>query len=270
MACKASQAANVCLSTIDYAAVAGDRILPFIFALDPSSVLYPVPGQFQRFVYTITGHGANTSGYVDLSHFLLVVCPSLTEDMLRNVTVTIDGVPKNVVIGTNVEVLPPDDPDNTTGCPGLKFDFGLDKVDGVMVVSFELSTPFAIGPVAVCVKGGQVSHSNLAICGPACGAVETTCPAIGYQRARICAPVTVTPFVSVGDTSIICCNDPVITNGNATCAGVPRGACTFTITQEICIAVPVVFGANAAVGDYAVQCLGVGDAETCAGCGNDS
>lgn len=259
---------SLCVNTIDYANVPGDRILPFLFALDPDSILYPTPDQFQRFVYTITGHGENTSEYVDLSHFLLVVCPDITEEMLRNVTVTINGVPQDVDIGGNVEVLPPDHPDNTTGCPGLKFNFGLGKVSGVMVVSFELSVTHPIGPVVVCIKGGQISHSNLAICGPGCGEVETTCPAIGYQRASVCVPVTITPFASVGDATTYCCSGPVIRNGAGTCAGVPGGICSFTITQEICIAVPVTFGATASVGDYTVQCLGVGDAGVCEGCVN--
>lgn len=270
MSCCSKAASSACASTIDYTNVPGDKILPFEFALDPSSILYPAPGQNQRFIYTITAHGMNTSDYADLSHFLLVVCSDITEEMLRNVTVTINGVPQDVVIGTNVVIMPPDHPDNQTGCPGLKFNFGLNKVDGVMVVSFELSVPHPIGPVKVCVYGGQTTQNSLAICGPVCGKVETTCPAVGYQRASVCVPVTVTPFASVGDTTTYCCGDPVITNGLSICPGVTRGTCTFTITQEVCIAVPVVFGATASVDDYAVQCLGVGDATTCADCQSDS
>ncbi len=272
MSCYSSAARSAirsaCNTTINYASVPGDVILPFEFTLDPSSILYPAPGQNQQFIYTVTGNGEDTSEYADLSHFLLVVCSDITEETLQNVTVTIDGVPQNVIIGTNVEVLPPSNPDNQTGCPGLKFDFGLNKVTGVMVVSFELTTTHAIGPVAVCVYGGQTSHNNLTMCGPVCGEVETTCPAVGYQRASVCVPVTVTPFASVGDTTTYCCGDPVITNGLSVCAGETRGTCTFTITQELCIAVPVVFGATAAVGDYTVQCEAVGHASTCSDCQN--
>ena len=40
-----------------------------------------------------------------------------------------------------------------------------------------------------------------------------TCPAVGYQSASICVPVTVTPFAQAGITTTRCCGDPVITQG---------------------------------------------------------
>lgn len=162
--------------------------------------------------------------------------------------------------------MPLDQPDPPTGCAGLKFDFGLNKVTGVMTVVFELTTPHPIGPVTVCVFGGNTAVNSLAICGPACGQVETTCPAVAYQRARLCVPVTVTPFASAGDTTTICCGTPTISSGEIACEGTPLGTCVFTITQELCIEVPVAFGANATVGNYSVQCLGAGTAAVCEGC----
>lgn len=264
--CGKAAAAVACVSTIDYTAVTADPILPFQFVLDLGSILYPVPGQNQRFIYTITAEGEDTSAYADLSHFVLAICSDVTEAMLQNVSVTINGVQQTVIIGDNVEILPPDNPDQVTGCSGLKFDFGLNKVTGVMTVVFELTTPHPIGPVAVCVAGGGTALDDLAICGPVCGQVETTCPAVSYQRARVCVPVTVTPFASAGDTTTYCCGDPTIIEGEATCPGTPLGSCVFTIIQEICMEVPVAFGANATVGDYSVQCLGAGAATVCEGC----
>ena len=70
-----------------------------------------------------------------------------------------------------------------------------------------------------------------------------TCPAVGYQSASICVPVTVTPFAQTGAPITKCCGNPVVTPGLATCSGVRNGACTFTIAQNICVAVPVEFGA---------------------------
>ena len=66
-----------------------------------------------------------------------------------------------------------------------------------------------------------------------------TCPAVGYQSASICVPVTVTPFAQTGAPITKCCGNPVVTPGLATCSGVRNGACTFTIAQNICVAVPV-------------------------------
>ena len=268
MSCNcAAAAAAPCASTVDYSTVQADPALPFVFALDPSSILYPVPGQNQRFVYTVTANGTNVPTFADLSHFVLAICSDVTEAMLQNVSVTINGVPQTVTIGDNVEILPPDNPDQQTGCAGLKFDFGLSKLaNNTMTVVFELTTPHPIGPVPVCVFGGGTALNNLAICGPVCGQVETTCPVISYQRARVCVPVTVTPFASAGDTTTYCCNAPQIIEGEVACPGTPLGTCAFTIIQDICIEVPVAFGANAAVGNYSVQCLGAGTATVCEGC----
>ena len=40
----------------------------------------------------------------------------------------------------------------------------------------------------------------------------------------------------------------------------------FTITQDICVAVPVEFGAVATVGDTYVSCNEVSDNDICTGC----
>ncbi len=93
-----------------------------------------------------------------------------------------------------------------------------------------------------------------------------TCPAVGYQSASICVPVTVTPFAQTGSTVTKCCGDPVVTPGQNTCSGVRNGSCFFTISQDICVAVPVEFGAVATVGDSYINCNGASGKDICAGC----
>lgn len=93
-----------------------------------------------------------------------------------------------------------------------------------------------------------------------------TCPAVGYQTAGICVPVTVTPFAQTGATLTKCCGEPVISSGNAVCSGVRNGACAFTISQNICVAVPVQFGATATVGDMYVNCGGATAEDVCTNC----
>lgn len=93
-----------------------------------------------------------------------------------------------------------------------------------------------------------------------------TCPAVGYQSASICVPVTVTPFAQTGAPITKCCGNPVVTPGLATCSGVRNGACTFTISQNICVAVPVEFGAMAAVGDAFVECIDASAQDICLAC----
>lgn len=97
-------------------------------------------------------------------------------------------------------------------------------------------------------------------------AENQTCPAVGYQSASICVPVTVTPFAQTGVTVTKCCGTPVVTPGRETCGGVKNGACFFTISQDICVAVPVEFGAVATVGDTYVNCNGASEDDICTGC----
>ena len=94
-----------------------------------------------------------------------------------------------------------------------------------------------------------------------------TCPAVGYQSASICVPVTVTPFAQTGITTTKCCGSPVVTSGREVCNGVRNGSCVFTISQDICVAVPVEFGAVASVGDSSTSCNGASDQDICTGCG---
>lgn len=93
-----------------------------------------------------------------------------------------------------------------------------------------------------------------------------TCPTVGYQSASICVPVTVTPFAQTGTTVTKCCGTPVVTPGREVCGGTKNGSCFFTITQDICVAVPVEFGAVATVGDSYVSCNGASEDDICTTC----
>lgn len=93
-----------------------------------------------------------------------------------------------------------------------------------------------------------------------------TCPATGYQTMSVCVPVTVTPFAETGATKTKCCGDSVITPGIDTCMGIKNGTCSFTISQDLCIAVPVAFGAVASVGDTYVNCTYASEKDICNDC----
>lgn len=92
---------------------------------------------------------------------------------------------------------------------------------------------------------------------------NSTCLKIAYQRAVVTVPVAVKPYSVAGPTNTLCCSDPVITNVRWT--GSKEQICYFTITQEICIEIPVQFGAEAYVGAPGVDCLGTSleDCEDC-------
>lgn len=80
------------------------------------------------------------------------------------------------------------------------------------------------------------------------------CPAVGYQPLTVCVPVTITPFAKARPTTIYCCGDPIIIPGCDHCEGTVNGRCTFTLSQNICVAVPVDFGATSTVGAASVKC----------------
>lgn len=58
-----------------------------------------------------------------------------------------------------------------------------------------------------------------------------------------------------------------MTPGRDVCGGVRNGSCFFTITQDICVAVPVEFGAIATVGDSYVNYNDASAQDICTGCG---
>jgi hypothetical protein len=92
---------------------------------------------------------------------------------------------------------------------------------------------------------------------------NSTCIKIAYQRALVTVPVAVKPYSVAGPTNTLCCSDPVITN--VRWKGSKEQVCYFTITQEICVEIPVHFGAEAHVGLPGVDCLGTSleDCEDC-------
>lgn len=243
---------SICSNQVDYSTVSGERILPFLFTLNlENSILEPEEGQYQKFCYDISGVGQDTSRYADLSHFLLGVCSQMTQQDIVEITVTIDGEPQEVVWGENVEIKTKENPDNPTGCSGLKFNFPLDKVDGVMEVCITLRTPYNINPVNVCLYGGGTTATGLAICGPSCSQDEG-CESIFYQNETVCVPVRVTPFARPGVAKTTCCGDPVINMGGE-CPG-RQTYCSFSVTQSLCVEIPISFGAEVETGTVTVQC----------------
>ncbi len=90
---------------------------------------------------------------------------------------------------------------------------------------------------------------------------------MAYQLSSVCVPVTVTPFAKAGTTVTKCCTKPTVTAGENTCSGIKNGQCVFTVSQDICVEVPVEFGATATVGDTYVACNGASADDICPDCG---
>jgi hypothetical protein len=77
-------------------------------------------------------------------------------------------------------------------------------------------------------------------------------PAVSYQAATVSVPVTLTPFAAAGPIVTYGLTEPVITPGITSLQGFIATSTSFTVTQNICIAVPIEFGANVTAGDPSV------------------
>ena len=95
---------------------------------------------------------------------------------------------------------------------------------------------------------------------------NVTCPAVGYQAATVCVPISVEPYAKAGVTLTKCCGNATVVPGRQVCGGIKNGICSFTISQNICVAVPVKFGANATVGEAYIDCKGASGEDICSNC----
>ena len=83
-------------------------------------------------------------------------------------------------------------------------------------------------------------NQNLTLSGQAaCSA--SGCSKLGMQCVEISAPVTLTPSVSVGTVTTTCQGSPAVT-----CQTDEAGtSCTVTVTQRICVSIPVQYSVSA-------------------------
>lgn len=254
---------TACNYQIDYSAVPGEPVFPFVISLNTEdSVLNPQEGQKQRFCYEIQGVGQNTPRYADLSQFVFGICGSITRGDLSDISVSVNGDPQNIVWGENVEIVLPGELDNPPGCSGLKFNFPVNKETGILTVCYSLNTPYQVGPVKVCLYGAGAAASGLSVCGPVCGK-EAACESVFYQRETVSVPVYVAPFAETGTPRVSCCGTPTVLAEPGRYGTLP--SCVFTVTQALCIEVPISFGAVVETGETSVQCGNA--AETGCGCG---
>ena len=256
-----------CQATVDYRnAPSGTPLFPYTMALDAtSSILHPGEGQRQRFCYQVTPVPSSTTVLIPLESFILGIPTFLTADDIYSLAVTVNGDSQTVVWGENAALVS----SCAGGCAGLRLAFPLVNATDSLTFCLTLNRVFGVGPIPVCLFGNGESASGLSICGPALSLVDA-CPTTARQEVDVCVPITITPYATVGDAMITCCGDPVITGGTAACSGIPGGSCSFTVSQRVCVSIPVQFGASTASGSYAVRCgdAGEGTCENCAGTGN--
>ncbi len=85
------------------------------------------------------------------------------------------------------------------------------------------------------------------------------CSKVGTQCVDVTAELTLTPTASVGTVSITCQGVPDIT-----CVTAQDGSCcTVTMTQQICVSVPIRYGVTLTNTEPTIACAG----DSCVGCG---
>ncbi len=232
-----------CNIMIDYSSVPGSRVLPFEFSLDLNkSVLEPGPGQRQRFCYHVRAMGSDEFCYVNLSYFMIGLCEDVCADQLGEITVTRNGMPEMVVLGDNVKLISSDAPDANTGCSGLKFCFPLDKKNGEMDVSFELTRPYRIGAQPVCVYGSGVSETCCRCAGPCAASTRAARASRTSAPASACRlPLHLRPRRR-GDRLVL--RRAVLLRSIAAARPPALSGCTFLVTQMMCVSVPITFTAG--------------------------
>ena len=95
----------------------------------------------------------------------------------------------------------------------------------------------------------------------ACGGTEEnpgTCSKVGTQCVDVAATLTLVPTAVMGTVSVCCQGTPritCVTNGNGT-------SCTVTISQQVCVSVPIRYGVTTTAGEPTIGC-----GENCIGSG---
>jgi hypothetical protein len=74
-----------------------------------------------------------------------------------------------------------------------------------------------------------------------------TCEKNVHQKAKVSLPISVEPFVVAGKIKARCCGNPKVL---IDC----RDNCSYVITQEICIDIPLKFGVLTEIKDEHIEC----------------
>ncbi|MGM9936144.1 MAG: hypothetical protein ACI38A_02260 [Candidatus Ornithomonoglobus sp.] len=75
-----------------------------------------------------------------------------------------------------------------------------------------------------------------------------TCPVHARHETTACVPVSICPFADPGPMTVENCGAPVVRCGGEPCCGVVNGRFEFTVSQKMKINIPIIFGADIAVG----------------------
>lgn len=88
----------------------------------------------------------------------------------------------------------------------------------------------------------------------------TTCQTIVHETVCVQGTVTITPSVVSGESTSFCVGNPII----GSCPGELADNCVFSVSQNICVQIPLTFSATASAVEDGIVC-GAADIGSCAG-----
>lgn len=89
--------------------------------------------------------------------------------------------------------------------------------------------------------------------------LSNACNKLITQCVDVTAPVILQPTASLGTVTVACQGAPTVT-----CTTDPSGTCaTVTLTQKVCVTMPVRYGVSLTSGEPTISCADGGDACVC-------
>ena len=80
--------------------------------------------------------------------------------------------------------------------------------------------------------------------------VPAECPVVVHETVCFQAEVTITPSLVPVIIESFCVGEPTI----GACPGIPLEECTFTVSQSICVQIPLTFSAEATAEPTGIVC----------------
>lgn len=93
---------------------------------------------------------------------------------------------------------------------------------------------------------------------------EGLCETAVHENVCVQATVTITPEVTSGPSTSFCLGNPII----GSCEGTLRSSCIFTVSQNICVQIPLTFSATAEAVANGIVCgeTDIGECQGTGGC----
>ncbi|WP_326908591.1 hypothetical protein [Sedimentibacter sp. MB31-C6] len=102
----------------------------------------------------------------------------------------------------------------------------------------------------------KFQNEDIDKCNPSCE--KESCETDVFQEMDVCVPISIEPYVDLGEAEVECIEDPYIDSLHF-CKCNKNETCKFTIYQKICVMIPVEFKAIARSGSTSVICGDISD-----------